>query len=134
MKNALIALLLLLTIAACSDKKDPEPELTGTYQMTRLVDPISNTDVTLPSVVNGRNVSGTIDVVQLSDTRYTWQGFITANGRATPGDVVPIELRKATGRAYDIIDNGTRTGSIDGTEFTIDYIDTTGRIVVAGRK
>lgn len=134
MKKALIALLLFLAVAACSTKKDPEPDLTGTYQMTRLVDPASNIDVNLPTVINGRNVSGTIQVVRLKDTQFTWQGFITVNGQTTPSNVVPVELRKASGRTYDIIDNGTRTGSTDGTEFTIDYMEKTGRVVVAGRK
>lgn len=136
MKNVLTALLLLLTVMACSTKKntDPEPDLSGTYQMTRLIVTSSNVDYSLPAKINGVNISGVIVVNRTSNTELTWEPRVSYDGQVRSGGVVPVVLRKASGKGYEMTDNGYLTGTIDGTTISLDFTNTDGRFSTTGRK
>ena len=134
MKNVLIALLLLLTVAACSTKKDPEPDLAGTYQMSRFIDTSRSFDFQLPGVVNGKNVSGIVLVTRTSDTQITWRVDLTIDGQVSQLNPVPSDIRKASGREYDVLEGGVRIGTINGTDFLIDITDNNIRQALTARK
>lgn len=135
-KNAMVALLLLLSVAACLPKRnsDPEPDLAGSYQMSRFIDRSAGIDARLPGVVNGRNVSGVVVVTRPGDTRINWQIELTVDGQRTKLQSVPSDIRKASGRDYDVLEDGIRVGSINGTDFSIDITDNNNRQAVAASK
>ena len=132
MKNSLIALLLLLTVASCiPDKKnkDPEPELAGTYEVRQLTS--GNQTVSLP--LNG--VSAVVIVTRPNDTLITFVLEVRGNGQTERSDAADLTIRKASGKDYDILDGSTRIGSINGTDFNIDGTDDNGdRIAITARK
>ena len=132
MKNTLIALVLLLVVTSCLPKKkdkDPEPELAGTYQVSRLTS--GGQTFNLP--LNG--VSAAVIITRPSDTQITFVLETRANGRTERSDSADLTIRKASGKDYDILDGSTRLGSLNGTDFTIDGTDDNGdRIVIVASK
>ena len=131
MRNTLIALLLLLTVASCIPKKDkdPEPELAGTYQVSQLTS--GNQSVSLP--LNG--VSAVVIITRPSDALITFILEVRGNGQTERSDATDLTIRKASGRDYDILDGTTRIGSINGTDFNVDGTDDNGdRIAITARK
>ncbi|GAB3641107.1 hypothetical protein [Spirosoma arcticum] len=133
-KASLLIALTLLMNACIFDKlkkdKDPEPELAGTYQVTRLVDESQNLDVTLPN----SGISASVIVTRSSDTEIRFRIDVTVNGRVTTGDTGPATIRKASGRDYDILDGSTRVGSINGTDFSLDFTDGGDRFAITANK
>ena len=131
MKNVWIALLLLLAVTSCLPdkvgKKDPEPELAGTYQMTSFI----NDGIT---VIPKQGASGTVNVVKNSDTQISISLSTTINGKTASADAGSVSISKSSGSSYDIIDSGTRIGSIDGTTFSVAYSDNTGSFSISARK
>ena len=135
MKNLLIAMVLLLTAVSClPDKKskdnDPTPDLTGTYQVSRLIDESQSIDINLPA----SGISAAVIVTSASATELTFRIDVTQNGRVSTGQSATATLRKASGKAYDILDGSTRIGSIDGTDFSVDYIDSGYRFALSARR
>ena len=131
MKNILIALILLLTVASCIPKKDkdPEPELAGTYEVRQLTS--GNQTVSLP--LNG--VSAVVIVTRPNDTLITFVLEVRGNGQTERSDAADLTIRKASGKDYDILDGSTRIGSINGTNFNIDGTDDNGdRIAITAQK
>ncbi|AQG78126.1 hypothetical protein [Spirosoma montaniterrae] len=131
MKNFLIAFLLLFTVAAClpnRDKDDPEPELAGTYNLTSFR--VNNQEF----ITANTGVTGTIVVTRPSDTRISLTLSLRGNGQTQTDNLGEIEIRKASGRNYDMYESGTRLGSINGTDLNFDISDGSDRIVVAARK
>ena len=134
MRNLPIALVLLLLVVSCLPKKntDPEPDLAGTYQVSHLVDesqPEPN-DIDLP--VGG--VSAVVIVIRPADTQISFRIEVTNNGAVTTGSSVTARIQKASGKDYDILDGSTRVGSINGTDFILDYMDGRYRNAIRARK
>ncbi|AKD55087.1 hypothetical protein [Spirosoma radiotolerans] len=131
MKNIGIAILLLLAVTSCLpskvDKKDPEPELAGTYQMTSF---IYNGATVIPK----QGVTGSVNVVKDSDTQISISLSTTTNGQTSSGDLGSVSISKSSGSGYDIVESGVRFGSIDGTTFTLAYSDNTGSFSISARK
>jgi hypothetical protein len=135
MKNLWIALLFLLTVSAClpdkiGKKDDPEPDLSGTYQVTEVqVTEISNGNRTqfVPPTI-----SGTINVTKVDNSNVNVS--INVTGALTLRESGPIVVQKASGKTYDMYENNTRIGTIDGTEFRFDVSTTDGRVVIVARK
>lgn len=137
MKTWLIAVLLLLTTVSCLPNKkdknsDPEPELAGTYQVSRLIDESGSPplDITLPS----SGASAAVIVSRLSDTQISFRIDVTNSGRVITGQSATTTIRKASGKDYDILDGNTRVGSINGTDFVLDYTDGGDRFAITARK
>lgn len=134
MKNVLIALILLLTVTSCLPKKggkdDPEPDLAGTYQVSRFVDESQNININLPN----SGVSAAVIVTRPSDTRLGFRIDVTNNGRVTTGTSATATIRKASGKDYDILNGSTRVGSVNGTDFNLDYTDRGDRFALTARK
>lgn len=130
MKNVLIALLLLFTTASCLPKKktDPEPELAGTYQISQLIS--GNQTFNLPS--GGESAS--VLVTRPSDTQITFRLDTNDNGQVTTGTATPATIAKASGSGYDVMVNGRRIGSIDGTNFSLDFTSNGQRFAITARK
>ena len=132
MKNVRIALLLLMTAAACipDKKKDPEPELAGAYQVSQIV--LGTQTFNLPS--NG--TSAVANITRPNDTQISVVVNVTENGTTDPTDFGTITIRKGSGRDYDILNvNNTRIGSINGTDFSLDFVGTNGqRVAIIARK
>ena len=131
MKTLWIAFVLLLGISACLpekiNKKDPEPELAGTYQITSWV---QNGATIIPKAGN----SGQINVTKNSDTEISISLTRTINGGTSTTNLGTGEIRKASGTQYDILENGTQVGSIDGTAFVLNVADNTNSTSIAARK
>ena len=137
MKNLLIALLLLLTVAGCLPKKKDavtpaaEPELAGSYRVSQLT--LGATTVTFP---NSAGSSATAVVSRLSDTQIGLIVNVAANGATTPNNFGTLTTKKASGQNYDVIDpsNNARIGTINGTDFTLDFTDGGQRFILISRK
>ena len=131
MKNALIAILLLLTVSACLPdkvgKKDPEPELAGTYQITSFV---KNNIPLIPQP----GVSGTVNIVKINDTQISFSFTTNSNGKVSNTSSAMLTITKSGGSVYDLIDNGTRIGSIDGTNFSLNISTGSDNISVSAKK
>ncbi|WP_040005705.1 hypothetical protein [Fibrisoma limi] len=127
MKNLWIALLMLLTVSAClpekggKDDTDPEPDLSGTYRVT---------SVRFNSTTNN-SVPGTVRVAKVSNAAYDVD--ITLNGQSL--DTFQVDVRKASGKTYDMYVDNELVGDIDGTQFRFDITDTNNdRVVIIARK
>lgn len=131
MKNIGIAILLLLAMTSCLPdkigKKDPEPELAGTYQMTSFN---FNNNPVIPK----QGSSGSVIVVKDSDTQISVTLSTTINGQTKSADLGSASISKSSGSSYDILDGSTRVGSIDGTTFSLAYSDNTGSFSITARK
>ena len=137
MKNTLIALVLLLVVTSCLPKKkdkDPEPELAGTYQVDRFIDESQGFDRNLPVTINNQTLSAAVIVSRSSDTEIRFRIDVTVNGQVTTGDTGPATIKKASGKDYDILDGSTRVGSINGTDFSLDYTDGGDRFALTATK
>lgn len=130
MKNVLIALILLLTVSSCLPKKksDPEPELAGTYQVSRLTS--NGTTTNLP--MNG--VSAIVVVTRSGDTKIDFRIDLINTGKVFGTESASATIQKASGKEYDILDGSTRVGSINGTDFNLDYTDGGDRFVLIAHK
>ncbi len=131
MKNILIAVILLLTISSCLPdkigKKDPEPALAGAYQITSFV----SDGVTL---IPRSGVSGKVNVAKNSDTQISVSFSINNNGQSSTSTSETVTIRKMSGSLYDLLENGTRIGSIDGTTFLLNYVSNTGTVALSATK
>jgi hypothetical protein len=131
MKNVWIALCLLWLVSACLPekigKKDPEPDLAGIYQITNFV----NDGVTL---IPRSGVSGRVNVTKDSDTQIGISFSITNNGQSSNVDGGVVFISKSSGSSYDIVENGTRIGSIDGTNFSLSYSDSNSSFSISAKK
>lgn len=129
--NTWIAILLLLAMTSCLPdkigKKDPEPELAGTYLMTSF-------DYNNNSVIPKPGVSGSVSVVKKDNTQISISLSTTINGRTESADLGLASIRKSSGSSYDILDGNNRVGSIDGTTFSLAYSDNTGSFSISARK
>lgn len=130
MKNILIALVLLLVVTSCLPKKnkDPEPELAGTYQVSRLTSGGQTFD--LPS--NG--ASAAVIVNRRGDGQIDVRITTNDNGSTDSEDLPTLDIQKASGRDYDILTSNTRIGSINGTDFTIDFTSNAERFLIIAKK
>ena len=122
MKNLLIVFVLLFSVTSCFPKKDKdiEPDLAGTYTMTRFRS--GTTELITPQ----SGITGNVMVTRPSDTRVGITLNVQGNGQNVSQSLGEVDLRKASGNEYDLVENGTRVGSINGTTFTIDATDDTG--------
>ncbi|QIP11534.1 hypothetical protein G8759_02250 [Spirosoma aureum] len=131
MKNVWIALCLLWLVSACLPekigKKDPEPDLAGLYQITNFV----NDGVTL---IPRSGVSGRVNVTKDSDNQIGISFSITNNGQTSNVDGGIVSISKSSGSSYDIVENGTRIGSIDGTNFSLSYSDINSSFSISAKK
>ncbi|QHV99025.1 hypothetical protein [Spirosoma endbachense] len=131
MKNVWIALCLLWLVIACLPekigKKDPEPDLAGTYQITNFV----NDGVTL---IPRSGVSGRVNVTKDSDNQLAISFSITNNGQTSNVDGGIVSISKSSGSSYDIVESGTRIGSIDGTNFSLSYSDINSSFSISAKK
>lgn len=132
-KASLLIVLTLLMTSCLFDKlrkdKDPEPELAGTYQVSRFTEdggPIYNLPDSFRSV--------TVVVTRPSDTQITFQFNLIVSGQASSTNAVTVEIRKASGRNYDIFASNLRLGYINGTDFVLDFQDVNGRTNVIADK
>lgn len=134
MKNLLIAIVLLLTVSSClPDKlnkdKDPEPELAGTYQVSRLA--IGNSKF----IPEESNISASAVVTRLTDTEIKFTVNTVEGGVKGSTDFGEFTIQKTSGRDYDVLRTSNRVGSINGTDFRLDYIGNNGlRFIMVSRK
>ncbi|MBO0936461.1 hypothetical protein J2I47_07870 [Fibrella sp. HMF5335] len=130
MKTRLI-ILLYLSVSACLPKKkagnDPEPQLAGTYQISRFV----SDGVTL---IPRSGVSGQVLVVKDSDTKLSISFTVTNNGKTTSTAAQAVTISKANGTSYTLVDNGASIGSIDGMRLSLDYSDNTSSLSLSAAK
>lgn len=137
MKNVLIALLFLLTMAGCLPKKKDavtpvvEPDLVGVYQVSQLV--IGTSTFNLP---DGMGSSATAVITRVSATQIDLIVNIIENGTNSPTPFGTFTTRKASGKDYDVLNvSGTRVGSINGTDFTLNFTTSNGqRFSLTSRK
>jgi len=137
MKNALIALLFLMTVAGCLPKKKsdaditPEPDLAGTYQVSLITS--GTTTVSFP---NSAGSSATVVVTKVSNTQIGLILNSISRGISTPNDLGTYTIKKATGQNYDVIDpsSNARLGNINGTDLLLDFVDSGQRIVLISRR
>lgn len=128
----LIAVLLVLMVTSClPDKKnkDPEPDLAGTYQVSQLI--AGNQTYNLPS--NG--ASAVVIVTRRGENQIDVRLTTTENGSSASDDFPTLNINKASGNNYDILSSTTRVGSINGTDFLLDFRGTNGqRNAITARK
>ena len=133
MKNRLIALFLFLTVVSCLPKKksDIEPDLAGTYQASLIT-----TGPTTLNLPDGKGNSANAVITRLSDSQINMILNLTINGSTRVFDFGMLTTRKASGKEYDVLDPTTsaRIGSINGTDFTLDFLSNGQRFVLVARK
>lgn len=136
MKNTLIALLLLFTVAGClpEKKKDaditPEPDVAGTYQVSLIT--VGTQTVSYP---NSAGSSATAVVTKVSDTQIGMILNEVIRGVSTPTDLGTFTIKKATGQNYDIINaSNARIGNVNGTDLLLDFVSSGQRVVLISRK
>ena len=136
MKNALIALILFLTVASCLPKKKDDvtpaaPDLAGTYQVSRIVS--GSTTVNLP---DGSGTSANAIVTRPNDTQISVIVNVTENGTTDATNFGTLTIRKASGQEYDVLNPNTsaRIGSINGTDFVLDFTSNGQRFALISKK
>lgn len=133
MKNTVVALILLLTVASCLPKKksDIEPDLAGTYQVSQITS--GSTTVNLP---DGKGTSANAVITRPSDSQINVTVNVTENGSASATNFGTLTTRKASGQEYDVLNPSTsaRIGSINGTDFTLDFLSNGQRFALVSRK
>lgn len=119
MKPKFIALLLLLTVSACFPKKkrDVEPELAGTYQVSKIS--LGQLSQNYPD----GSLSANVVVRRLNDEQIDVKVNEIDNGVTDTSDLGTLPIKKANGKDYDILNatNNTRIGTINGTDFRLDF-------------
>lgn len=133
MKHKLLAILLLLTVSSCLPKKksDIEPELAGTYQVSQITS--GSATVNLP---DGNGTSATAVIARPSESQIKVTVNVTENGSTSATDFGTLTTRKASGKDYDVLNPTTsiRLGSINGTDFTLDFMSNGQRFALIARK
>lgn len=131
-KASLLMAVMLLMTACLFDKlkknKDPEPELAGTYQVSRLTS--GRQTFNLPS--NG--VSAAVIVNRRGDSQIDVRITTNDNGSTDSNDFPTLDIKKASGRDYDILTSNTRIGSVNGTNFTLDFTTNGDRFLIIAEK
>lgn len=129
--SLLIALTLLMTACALDGLKkkvDPEPELAGTYQVSQWIQGRVNF---IPVQGNSANIA----VTRLSDTQISAIINTVENGVSDRETLSPLTIRKTSGGEYDILNaNSVRIGSVNGTDFTLDFTGNGERLLIVARK
>lgn len=119
-KSKFIALSLLLTVSACFPKKkrDVEPDLAGTYQVSQI-----KLGQLIQNYPDGQGSSGNVVVTRPSDDQIKVTVNITEDGSTEVTDFGTLPIRKASGGDYDVLNatSSTRLGSINGTNFRLDF-------------
>lgn len=133
MKQCLIAVLLLLTVSACLPKKksDVEPDLAGTYQVSQITS--GSVTINLPDR-NGS--SATAVITRPGENQINVTVNVTENGSTSATNFGTLTTRKVSGKDYDVLNptNSTRLGSINGTDFTLDFMSNGQRFALTARK
>lgn len=133
MKNRLIAILLCLAVSAClpEKKSDVEPDLSGTYQVSQITS--GSTTISLP---DGKGTSANAVITRPSDSQINVTVNVTENGSTSATNFGTLTTRKTNGKAYDVLNPTTsaRIGSINGTDFTLDFISNGQRFALIARK
>ena len=124
MKKLLIVFLVFGAVTSCLPKKnsDVEPELAGTYQLTSV-------RINGAEQVKG-SVTSKMVVTKPTDTTLNFTFTLGTN----TANIGQADIKKTTGKEYDIIDGGTRIGSIDGTNLTLDFDDGSSFYLIVGKK
>ncbi|MBD2700864.1 hypothetical protein IC229_09455 [Spirosoma sp. BT702] len=155
MKKILLGCLLALTIVACKKSADAEPEagatVAGSYQMTLFGldngDGKGYSESPLPITTGPITGSGTITTVRkdASSIDLSAKLAITQNGSTSliiypaTSTSVPVTLQKS-GSSYDMMSNGTKIGTADGSTISIDITSPASgtlksqRVVFKGKK
>ncbi|SOD89330.1 hypothetical protein [Spirosoma fluviale] len=132
MKNLLVALILFLTVSSClpEKKSDVEPDLAGTYQISQLV--IGPDRYNFPF----QGASANAVISRKSDTEIEVIVNVIENGTTDPTDYGTFAIRKTSGKDYDVLNptTSTRLGSINGTDFTLDFTSNGQRYALISRK
>lgn len=142
MKKAAWLLLVVWLMTGCNIKRkddDPTPaapDIAGTYQLSYF----SGGGVTanLPRTFTSNGVTivqtATAEVAKNSDTQITATLRVLNNGQVASTDVLNYSIQR-NGDRYDLLTGSTRTGYVDGVNFSLDYIEADGsRTVVTARK
>ena len=133
MKNKIVALFLLVVVASCLPKKntDVEPDLTGTYQVSQISS--GSSTVNLP---DGKGTSANAVITRPSDSQINVTVNVTENGSTSPTNFGTLTTRKASGRDYDVLNPTTnaRIGSINGTDFILDFTSNGKRFALIAHK
>lgn len=133
MKNLSVALILFLTVTSCLPKKksDIEPDLAGTYQVSQIT--IGSTTLNLP---DGKGTSANAVITRPSDSQIKVTVNVTENGSTSASNFGTLTTRKASGKEYDVLNPTTsaRIGSINGTDFTLDYLVNGQQFTLVSRK
>lgn len=130
MKNVGIALLLLLLVTSCLPekigKKDRDPDIAGTYQISSYV--YNGVELTQ------RGLSGNVIVTKNNDTQISISLVTTYNGQTTTTNAGSAAISKSSGSIYDIMENNVRIGTIDGTTFSLNATSSSGPVSLVGKK
>ncbi|MBC8151425.1 MAG: hypothetical protein H7Z72_00790 [Bacteroidetes bacterium] len=126
MKNLLIAIVLLLTVSSCFPKKnddkdpDPEPELAGAYQVSRLVIGSGSAPL-IPATGNSASATVVRSTTDMNKITVSLSG--TINGAPASVNIGSFTIRKGSGSSYDVLNPSTNVneGSINGTDLTLSY-------------
>ena len=133
MKNRIIFSILFLTVVSCLPKKnkDVEPDLAGTYQVSQIS--IGSSTTNLP---DGNGTSANAVITRPSDSQINVTVNVTENGGTSAQPFGTLTIRKASGKEYDVLNPTTsaRLGSINGTDFTLDFISNGQRFALIARK
>ncbi|GAB3994017.1 hypothetical protein GCM10028807_30770 [Spirosoma daeguense] len=156
MKNFTVVCLLLLAVVACKKEEEAAPEagatVAGTYQLTLFG--LDNgagagySEATLPVTTGPVTGSGTVSAVRkdASNVEISAKLSITQNGStnliifpAPPAVSMPVTLQKS-GSSYDMLNNGAKVGTTDGSTISIDITSPASgttkaqRVVFKGKK
>jgi hypothetical protein len=133
MKRLSIFFLLLLTVTSCLPKKgstnnDPQPQLAGTYQVSLLI--ANGSTYNLPY----QGSSASVLVTQPSDTQITFRLDTNDSGTVSIGQNIITATITKNSSSYDISTGLGRVGSIDGTNFSLDFTSNGSRFAITARK
>lgn len=150
MKNFTIIALLLVAFIGCKKEEEAEPEagatVAATYQMTAwgLDNGTGYSEVALPVTTGTTTGSGIVTAVRKDANTVDLSAKITTNTSVIsfPGvgqTSVPATLQKSSS-GYDMLNNGTKIGTANGTTITIDITSPASgttkaqRVVFRGKK
>ncbi|QJD77220.1 hypothetical protein [Spirosoma rhododendri] len=120
-----LAYLPLLALMACGGGADPEPDISGTYEMTEYVTPgaggSGTVTYTFPYTNPQNNLvyTGKVKVVKSTESRLGIVYTIGVEGRTSLTDSLTLSIRSGGGQ-FQMYDGNTKVGTVDATSFLYD--------------
>ncbi|WP_420149937.1 hypothetical protein [Spirosoma sp.] len=142
MKNLILILFVTVVFTACKKNDDPAPDaataVAGTYALTLFGqdtgDGTGYEEYELPVVSGGTTLlSGTMTASRDDANTITLAVSLKQAGQADDNQTLGQVTLQKSGSGYDMLDNSSKVGTIDGTNVLLDVSIPASGTLAAGR-